>query len=88
MRSTQLEKQAEINEFISTEAVKVIEQKLKPTQLLDRIGLKVQSLLRQRVRSITQPPLSPATIAAKGSSKPLIDTGQMINSINYEKVEK
>lgn len=29
------------------------------------------------------PPLSAATIARKGSSKPLIDTGEMLNSVDY-----
>lgn len=31
-----------------------------------------------------EPPLKPATIARKGSSKPLIDTGQLVNSITWE----
>lgn len=29
-------------------------------------------------------PLKPETIARKGSSKPLIDTGQLLNSVTYE----
>lgn len=29
------------------------------------------------------PPLAPATIARKGSSRPLVDTGQMIRSLDY-----
>lgn len=33
------------------------------------------------------PPLQEATIAAKGSDKALIDTGELINSITY-KVER
>jgi hypothetical protein len=32
------------------------------------------------------PPLKPATIARKGSSRPLVDTGQMRNSITWEVV--
>lgn len=32
------------------------------------------------------PPLKEATIAAKGSSKPLVDTGQLLQSITYEVV--
>lgn len=34
------------------------------------------------------PPLAPATIRAKGSSRPLIDTGQLRNSITYAVVEE
>lgn len=32
------------------------------------------------------PPLKPATIARKGSSRPLVDTGQMRNAITWEVV--
>jgi phage gpG-like protein len=30
------------------------------------------------------PPLHPATVARKGSSRPLVDTGQLINSITWK----
>lgn len=30
------------------------------------------------------PPLQPSTIAAKGSSTPLVDTGQLVNAISWE----
>jgi hypothetical protein len=33
------------------------------------------------------PPLAPSTIAAKGSSKPLVDTGQMLNAITWEVID-
>lgn len=33
------------------------------------------------------PPLAASTIKAKGSTRPLVDTGQMINSVTYEVVE-
>lgn len=33
------------------------------------------------------PPLAPATVAAKGSSKPLVDTGQLLNAITWEVVD-
>ena len=33
------------------------------------------------------PPLKPETIARKGSSKPLFDTGQLVNSITWEIVD-
>lgn len=34
------------------------------------------------------PPLEPATIAAKGSSKPLVDTGQLLGSITWDVVDE
>lgn len=30
------------------------------------------------------PPLKPATIAAKGSTRPLVDTGRLVQAISYE----
>lgn len=43
--------------------------------------------VRQYIRSGGQlAPLAPSTIEAKGSSKPLVDTGQLINSVVYDVV--
>jgi hypothetical protein len=33
------------------------------------------------------PPLKPATIAAKGSTKPLVDTGRLLNAISWDLTE-
>lgn len=40
--------------------------------------------VRKYLRNGDFTPLSPATIKRKGSSKPLIDTGQLRNSVTYE----
>lgn len=50
---------------------------------LGLIGLYVTGLIQKKIRQITSPPNSPVTIALKGSSKPLIDFGQMVNSVTY-----
>lgn len=50
---------------------------------LDRLGAKVAALLQNRIAAGIDPPNSPATIARKGSSKPLIDTGQLRASITW-----
>lgn len=54
--------------------------------MTDAIGEYVVGLIRQTIVELKNPPLKPATIAAKGSSQPLIDTGQMLDSIDYEVV--
>jgi hypothetical protein len=51
---------------------------------LDDVGQAIAGQLQQSIRDLTSPPLSPVTIARKGFSKPLIDTGQMLNSVGYE----
>lgn len=50
------------------------------------IGEKVKADVK---RAITQgagipPPNAPSTIARKGSSRPLVDTGRLVGSIDYE----
>ncbi len=50
---------------------------------LGLIGLKFTGLVQKQVRDFSDPPNAPATIAKKGVDNPLIDTGQMINSIRH-----
>jgi phage gpG-like protein len=50
---------------------------------LDRLGAKVAALLQNRISAGIDPPNSAATIARKGSSKPLVDTGQLKASITW-----
>lgn len=50
---------------------------------LRRLGTKIQGDIQASIASLTTPPNSPVTIALKGSSKPLIDTGKMSASVAY-----
>lgn len=63
-----------------------IYQKVSTEGALNRLGLYVKSLIQGRIRAGIAPPLEETTIARKGSSKPLIDTGQLLNSIQHEVV--
>jgi hypothetical protein len=47
-------------------------------------GEAIKGQLQQSIIDTNAPPLKPATIKRKGSSKPLVDTGHMLNSIDYE----
>lgn len=48
------------------------------------MGQLVADQLRQSIEDLTDPPLAPSTILAKGFDKPLVDTGLMQQSITYE----
>lgn len=50
---------------------------------LDRMGQGIKAQLQTSIRDFTDPPLAPSTIARKGFSKPLIDTGLMVSSVDY-----
>ena len=51
---------------------------------MNRIGLLLVSEMQARIRSGIAPELSPATVERKGSSTPLIDTGQLWTSIRHK----
>lgn len=50
---------------------------------LEKLGLKGVGLVQQYIRHGDFEPLKEATIRRKGSSKPLIDSGQMMQSVTY-----
>jgi hypothetical protein len=54
---------------------------------LDLLGAEIAGELQQSIADFTSPGLAPVTIARKGFAKPLIDTGQMLNSVKHEIVE-
>ena len=49
---------------------------------LKRLGVRAVGDVQTTITELRTPPNSPATIAAKGSSNPLIDTGRMRQSID------
>ena len=51
---------------------------------LKRLGLRAEADIKRKIVKLKTPPNAPATIAAKGSSNPLIDTGRMRQSISHE----
>lgn len=58
------------------------------SQELDRLGMRVAADVKRTIQAGIDPPLQPETIARKGSSKPLVDTGQLITSVSHRVVEK
>ena len=60
--------------------------RIAPGRALENLGLFMQSIIRASIRTTLDPPNAPRTIKAKHSSHPLIDTGQMINSVTFVKI--
>lgn len=82
IRSWADENQDKVKAFIK-------EQKAKGTsddQTLERVGLLAVGGIQEKIASNIPPPLAASTIARKGSSTALIDTGQLRASISYEVV--
>ena len=60
--------------------------KLSTDQAFENLGLYMQSIIRGSIRNGGWTANAPRTTKAKHSSRPLIDTGQMINSVTFVKV--
>jgi hypothetical protein len=53
---------------------------------LSKLGEWYTGAIKEEITTGEFAPLKPATVAAKGSSRPLIDTAQMRNSITWKRV--
>ncbi len=64
-------------------AKQIILAEITPAQAMARLGAMVAGMMKARIARGIEPPNSPKTIEAKGSSKPLVDTGQLRSSITF-----
>jgi len=49
----------------------------------EELGIKMVEDVRKTILDFTTPPNAPSTVARKGFNKPLIDSGQMLNSVKW-----
>jgi len=89
IRTTARKKRKEVQQFEKQLIGMVLRSKgsFGMKRVLNGIGLKFQTLIQKGFREEAWKPNSPKTVSRKGSSQPLIDTGQLRQSISY-KVEK
>ena len=73
----------EITKLIENNHRLVSENVMSAKIALDRIGIKAQNTIKESFRNNDWKANSRATVKRKGSSRPLIDTGQLIGSISY-----
>ena len=87
LRSTFDAKKTEWNALLSRMALGVLRGKLTVEQALGLLGQRASADVKLRITTGNNfVPNAPRTIAAKGSSRPLIDTGRLVNSISYQVV--
>lgn len=61
----------------------VLDGSMDPAQFLKMIGLILSSNIKDYATALDNPPNHPFTKERKGSSNPLVDTGDMIGAITY-----
>lgn len=84
MRNTMRNKKNSYRDQLRRAAKMIVEGKISLQVVMSRLGIQAQNDIRDEITSLTSPPNSPVTIALKGSSKPLIDTGEMRQSVTYK----
>jgi hypothetical protein len=76
--------QAENERALQQAAIRVVKGQVPSAKVaLDQVGLAFVGAVQARMAGGIPPPLAPATVARKGSSTPLIDTGQLRASIRH-----
>lgn len=83
IRATIDEHQADIAKLQRVLLTKVVAGELTEEQALQALGAKVAGWCKARIAAGIDPPLAPATVKRKKSSKPLVDTGQLRSSITH-----
>lgn len=75
-----------LNKFTTFLVGRMIDGKITDDTLLKNLGAKYQSLIQKTIRDAKNwaVPNANSTIAMKGSTSPLIDTGRMVQSVRYE----
>lgn len=94
VRPTVRDKQAEWQQMLAKGAKQVVEGNLTVAQMLDAFGASAVGDIQQAIAAVTAPALKDSTIRARKSrrksagvsTKPLIDTGLMFESVS-RKVE-
>ena len=62
----------------------VIGGTMSANQLFELVGLLMKSRIQDYARDLDSPPLHPYTVEKKGSSNPLVSSGDMIGAISYK----
>lgn len=82
LRKSVDENEAAINSFLQSKRQDLVNG-TSAEQILKEIGIFQKDLIQEKITEGSYAPNAPSTVARKGSSKPLIDTGRMRQSVDY-----
>jgi hypothetical protein len=86
IRRTFAEKNTELVQLQARVARALIAEKVSVTQALNVLGAWAAGEIKKTVTAGPHipPPLKPETVARKGSDRPLVDTGRLVDAITWE----
>lgn len=83
LRKSVDENEGKINSFLQSKKDDLVNG-VSVEQVLKEIGIFQKDLIQEKITEGSFAPNAESTVRKKGSSKPLIDTGRMRQSVNYE----
>lgn len=83
LRKSVDENEGKINSFLRSKKDDLVSG-ASAEQVLKEIGIFQKDLIQEKITNGSFAPNAESTVKKKGSSKPLIDTGRMRQSVNYE----
>lgn len=87
MRNAMSQKKGEYREALKRAALKIVLGEASLAEVLSKLGTRAQGDIQREITALSSPPNSPVTVALKGSSNPLIDSGEMRGAVTW-KVEE
>lgn len=69
---------------LRTSAAKILRGETTPNIVLSKLGILAQGHIQDEITMLRSPPNAASTIAAKGSSNPLIDDGEMRGAVTWK----
>lgn len=84
MRNSMNSNRGSYQSAMRASAVKILRGDTSLSTVLSKLGIKAQNDVQAEIVALASPPNSATTIALKGSSNPLIDTGEMRRAVTYK----
>lgn len=84
MRNAMRNNREKYRQAMMSSASKLIYGEVDMNSVLSKLGALARGDIQQEITSLRSPPNSPVTIARKGSSNPLIDTGAIRRAVTWE----
>lgn len=88
MRNAMRNNKSKYRAALLSSAKQIILGKAQLTNVLNKLGALAQGDIQAEITSLRSPPNSPVTIALKGSSNPLIDSGEMRQAVTWKLEDK
>ena len=86
-RLAMIDNKAKYRKMTKTLAKQILDGKISKEKALELLGEEAVADIQESIVNLSSPPNSEMTIAIKGSSNPLVDTGLMKQSVAKEVIE-